>query len=237
MSSGPRPGASIASCTISVDMSRDQVSAPEFLRLLTEASKGLGTPLGADQASTEGLRCFCELMLKWNASLNITGAKTIEDLLVSHIPDTLVLAHFVPRDAAVVDVGSGGGLPALPLAVLRPDLQMTLIEPRAKRVAFLRTAVRELGLKRVSPWLGRVEDWVAPAPGPSVAMSRATFPPLEWLPAGMSVLAGRGRVYALLSEIWSDAELAGFTVTGRHHYTLKTGNARTLAWFDSGEPG
>lgn len=193
--------------------------------------------MGAADASSDGLRFFCQLMLKWNASLNITGAKTIEDLVMAHLPDALVLAHFVPRDAAVVDIGSGGGLPAIPLSVLRPDLQVTLLEPRAKRVAFLRTAVRELGLRRVSPWLGRVEHWSAPAPSPSVAMSRATFPPSEWLPIGMKALEGRGRVYALLSEVWNDVELAGFRVSGRHHYKLKTGQPRTLAWFDSGMEG
>src|SRR4029079_16814605 len=90
---------------------------------------------------------FWSLLLTWNARINLTGAGTRDELLGEHFPDALAMASLVPPGARLVDVGSGGGLPAVPLSVLRPDLGLTLVEPRAKRVAFLRTAVRTLGLK------------------------------------------------------------------------------------------
>src|SRR6185295_9811748 len=106
--------------------------------------------------------------------INLTGARTLDELAADHLPDAFALAEAVPPGAALVDVGSGGGLPALPFAVLRPDVRLTLVEPRAKRVAFLRTAVRELGLAGELV-AGHAAD--LPAGAFDVAASRATFPP------------------------------------------------------------
>ena len=79
-------------------------------------------------------------------------------LVGEHFPDAFALARKLEQPARVIDVGSGGGLPAIPLALLRPRLAITLVEPIAKKAAFLRTAIRELGLgDRVSVHVGRGE--------------------------------------------------------------------------------
>ena len=141
----------------------------------------------------EALARFWRLLLTWNARINLTGARTEGELVAEHLPDALAMERLVPAGSRVLDVGSGGGLPALPYAVLRPADPVVLVEPRAKRVALLRTAARELGLNRVEVLPGRIEEVV---PGAAdVASSRATFGPAEWLERALA-LAPRALVFA-----------------------------------------
>ena len=145
-------------------------------------------------AQVERLDAYIALLHTWNARVNLTGARTRETLVGEHLPDSLAMLHLVPPAARIVDVGAGGGLPALPFALLRPDASLTLVEPRAKRAAFLRTAVRELGLPRVEVHAVRVESLGPDTRAFDVATSRATFPPPEWLRFGLGLVRPGGRV-------------------------------------------
>lgn len=138
---------------------------------------------------------FAGLLLEWNARINLTGAKSLDDLLEEHFPDSFAMAALVPPSARVIDVGSGGGLPAIPFGLLRPDCPLTLVEPRAKRTAFLRTAIREFQMPNVIVLGKRLEDLGGEAGGFSVAASRATFPPEVWLSVAAPLLAPGGRVF------------------------------------------
>ena len=151
------------------------------------------TPLDGARASS--LLRFAELLMAWNARINLTGAHTVDELIAEHLPDAFALAGVIDGPASVVDVGSGGGLPALPLAILRPDLRLTLVEPLAKKVAFLRTATRELGLASVSVEAARAE--ALPEGAFDVAMSRATFPPAEWVAVARRLVRAAGRILVL----------------------------------------
>jgi len=87
----------------------------------------------------------------------LIGPREVPRLWDRHLLNSAVLAELVPRDARVVDVGSGAGLPGIPLALARPDLRLTLVEPMARRVEFLEEVVAELG----APWQvvrGRAEE-------------------------------------------------------------------------------
>jgi 16S rRNA (guanine(527)-N(7))-methyltransferase RsmG len=173
--------------------------------------------VASSESQRRGLETFWSLLLTWNARINLTGAQTRDDLVGEHLPDALAMASLVPPEARVLDVGSGGGLPAIPFGLLRPDVRLTLVEPRAKRVAFLRTAVRTLGLSaEVAP--ARVED----LEGASfdVAGSRATFAPVEWLEKARA-LAPRVLVFAARrGEVGADGGRLEAEVgyeTGRGH--------------------
>jgi 16S rRNA (guanine527-N7)-methyltransferase len=163
-----------------------------------QAIQAAGTAFGRTLAASEraGLLGFFQLLLTWNARINLTGARSLDELIEEHLPDSLALARLVPEGATLVDVGAGGGLPALPLALLRPDVRVTVVEPRAKRVAFLRTAVREL-----APEVEVVHDGVEAleAGGFDVASSRATFGPEEWLGIGLRLVRRSGLVVLFLS--------------------------------------
>lgn len=138
---------------------------------------------------------YMKRLLEWNRQVNLTGARSFQQLLGEHLPDSFALSKLVPLDSSVVDVGSGGGLPGIPFALLRPDCRVTLLEPRAKRVAFLNTAARETACKNVSVVRARLEE-VALLRS-DVAVSRATFPPETWLELGPSMVVASGRVVVL----------------------------------------
>jgi 16S rRNA (guanine527-N7)-methyltransferase len=169
-----------------------------------------------------GVQRFFELLLTWNARINLTGARSLIELVEEHLPDSLALDRLVPNAARLVDVGSGGGLPALPLALLRPDVTLTLVEPRAKRVAFLRTALMDLGLA-AAVVSGRVES--LPHKDYDVASSRATFPPEEWLAVGRDLVGPSGTVVLFLSAP-APPGLVG-SAAGQVDYVLLDGRRRT----------
>lgn len=146
---------------------------------------------------------FADLLVRWNQSINLTGAKSNQAVVCEHFPDAFALAKRLEGPARLVDVGSGGGLPALPLALLRPGLEIRLCEPIAKKAAFLRTAVRELKLSdRVAPETQRAEQLADELANDAsqrfdVATSRATFAPEVWLALGRRLVRPGGRVFVL----------------------------------------
>jgi 16S rRNA (guanine527-N7)-methyltransferase len=151
-----------------------------------------------DPAQIDALLAYAELLLHWNARINLTGARSVNALVQSHFPDAFAVAGWLEGPARLVDVGSGGGLPALPLAILRPRLDIQLCEPIAKKGAFLRTAIRESGLTgRVRLDTRRAEE-VAEAGGVfDAAMSRATFTPEVWLTLARRLVRRDGRIFIL----------------------------------------
>lgn len=95
------------------------------------------------------LESFSALLTKWNAVQNLVSRETVNALWDRHIVDSLqILLLLRPTDSRILDVGSGGGLPALPMAIALKGgpAQFTLVEPIGKKVAFLRQVIRELGL-------------------------------------------------------------------------------------------
>jgi 16S rRNA (guanine527-N7)-methyltransferase len=92
---------------------------------------------------------YIELLFQWNAVYNLTATKNPEDFITDHILDSLVVGPFLLGDR-IIDVGSGAGLPGIPLAIYYPDKQFTLLESRAKRVRFLQAVIATLKLKNVN---------------------------------------------------------------------------------------
>ncbi len=155
--------------------------------------------VACDRAQAEAIHRYATLLLTWTKRINLTGAVSLDNLAAEHLPDSFALAARIGAEAVSgVDVGSGGGLPALPLSLLCPSLTIRLVEPIAKKAAFLRTAVRELGVaSRVAVDTRRVEA-ILPATF-DLALSRATFPPPVWVPIAVDLVKPGGRVFVLAS--------------------------------------
>ncbi|MBN6063377.1 16S rRNA (guanine(527)-N(7))-methyltransferase RsmG [Aggregatibacter actinomycetemcomitans] len=98
------------------------------------------------------------LLNKWNKAYNLTSVRDPQDMLVKHILDSLVVSPYLQGDR-FIDVGTGPGLPGLPLAIINPDKRFVLLDSLGKRISFIRNAVRELGLTNVTPVLSRVEEY------------------------------------------------------------------------------
>jgi len=101
---------------------------------------------------------YARLLATEGTVRGLIGPREVPRLWERHLLNSAAIASLVPVGARVVDVGSGAGLPGIPLALARPDLTVTLLEPLARRVAFLTECVRRLGLERVTVVRGRAEE-------------------------------------------------------------------------------
>lgn len=179
-----------------------------FHPLIARVARELAAPLEPD--AVERLAAWLDLLAVWNAKVDLTAARGTDELVDLMIADALVLARLEQPGARVVDVGSGAGGPGLALALVRPDLAVTLVEPLQKRVAFLRTVAGHVlpvagatGSLQVLRARGE-ELLVARAHGTTgsefaSAMARATLAPSAWLELGAR-LAPHGVVSVLLAR-------------------------------------
>ncbi|HHF2197236.1 TPA: 16S rRNA (guanine(527)-N(7))-methyltransferase RsmG, partial [Haemophilus influenzae] len=98
------------------------------------------------------------LLNKWNKAYNLTSVRDPQEMLVKHILDSLVVSPYLQGDR-FIDVGTGPGLPGLPLAIINPSKQFVLLDSLGKRISFIRNAIRELRLTNATPVLSRVEEY------------------------------------------------------------------------------
>jgi 16S rRNA (guanine527-N7)-methyltransferase len=105
------------------------------------------------------LQRYAELLLDWNRSVNLTGARTLEQVEAQIADADALLAASWARVTRVVDIGSGAGLPAIPLAVAQPRVQFSLLEANARKCAFLMHVAGSLGLRNVTVLPGRAEEF------------------------------------------------------------------------------
>jgi 16S rRNA (guanine527-N7)-methyltransferase len=117
------------------------------------AAMCLVLPPGAE----DKLLAYLAMLAKWNRIYNLTAIRDPEQMITHHLLDSLAILPHVASVATLADVGSGGGLPGLPLAICRPDLHLTSVEANQKKAAFQQQAKIELGLANVSIHCGRVE--------------------------------------------------------------------------------
>ncbi|MGE0452939.1 MAG: RsmG family class I SAM-dependent methyltransferase [Vicinamibacteria bacterium] len=153
-------------------------------------ARGLAA-LGVPEAARAPLQAYLDLLADWQPRVNLTGARGAAQRLATLIAPVLALG---PRLAAgrLVDVGSGNGSPGLVLALLRPDLQARLLEPRLKRWSFLREAARAAGRPDVQVLRVRHDEDPGP-PAEQVTLRALRLPPGELLP----LLLPGGRLYVL----------------------------------------
>lgn len=107
---------------------------------------------------TQGFEEYLALLLRWNARMNLTAVREPEEIVERHFAECIFAAQHLPNQAnTLLDFGSGGGLPGIPMAICRPEIAITLAESQRKKAAFLREAVRTLGLK-AEVWDRRAEQ-------------------------------------------------------------------------------
>jgi len=129
------------------------------------------TSLQLSEHQLQQLVQYVQLLDKWNGAYNLTSVRDPAEMLVKHIMDSLVVAPFI-HGQRIIDVGTGPGLPGIPLAICFPDKDFILLDSLGKRIRFLNQVKLQLGLKNVTPLQSRVEDH-QPQPGYDVVLSRA----------------------------------------------------------------
>lgn len=144
----------------------------------------------------ERLIQYLALIEKWNKIHNLTAIREPQQMLTHHILDSLAVLPYLGDAHSLVDVGSGAGLPGIPIAVARPDIAVTLLDSSHKRVAFQQQCKAELGLTNVAAIHTRVEDY-AHGPGFDVVISRAFSDLGEFVQAARHLCAKQGRLLAM----------------------------------------
>jgi len=166
------------------------------MSLAAELSQGLDAlhlPLSQDTQAK--LLAYVELVDKWNRVYNLTAVRERGKMLAHHVFDSLAVAPHL-SGAALLDVGSGAGLPGIPLALACPQMAVTLLEANHKKSAFLRQAAIELALSNVDIVNARVERWNAPR-GYDVVISRAFSDLAEFVTLAGSLCTEQGTLAAM----------------------------------------
>jgi len=164
---------------------------------------GLALPAG----TRDRLIAYVALLAKWNRSYNLTAIREPHAMVSHHLLDSLaVLPHLpLPSAARLADVGSGAGVPGIPLALARPQWHVALVESNQKKAAFLRQAAIELALANVEVVEGRAEAW-QPEPRFTMVISRAFAELAAFVAACRHLLAPAG-VLAAMKGKKPEAEL------------------------------
>ncbi|EAB8908511.1 16S rRNA (guanine(527)-N(7))-methyltransferase RsmG [Salmonella enterica subsp. enterica serovar Heidelberg] len=148
------------------------------------------------------LVAYVDMLHKWNKAYNLTSVRDPNEMLVRHILDSIVVAPYL-QGQRFIDVGTGPGLPGIPLAIVLPDAHFTLLDSLGKRVRFLRQVQHELKLENITPVQSRVEAYPSEPPFDSV-ISRA-FASLNDMVSWCHHLPGeKGRFYALKGQLPGD---------------------------------
>lgn len=136
------------------------------VRMMIEEINLLLKPfIGQDSLSPEQgqqVQTYLDLLLKWNARINLTSVRSAEEIVTRHFGECFFAARHLAKTAqpftSTVDIGSGAGFPGLPLKISKPEIKLTLVESNNKKVAFLREAVRALGLTKTEVRATRAEE-------------------------------------------------------------------------------
>lgn len=191
---------------------------PACERRLDEGLAQLG--IEADERARERLLALLALLHKWNRAYNLTAVRSPEEMVTRHLLDSASVLSVVhgPR---LLDVGSGPGLPGLVLAILKPELAVTLLDSNGKKVRFQRQAVLELKLDNVEPVQARVEQFAAP-PFAQV-ISRAFASLVDFVTLTEPLLADDGEWLAMKGPAGEEEQAAlpsTVSVVERHSLTV-----------------
>lgn len=170
---------------------------------LTQGLEALGIDL---PAATQGkLIAYLALLQKWNKTFSLTALRDPALAVSHHLLDSLAILPFV-GDGPLLDVGSGGGQPGIPLAIVRPALRITLLDSNSKKTAFLRQAAIELDLPNLAVHCGRVEQYQPPETF-ALIVSRAFSELADFVDLSRLLLAPDGRWLAM-KGVWPHEEIA-----------------------------
>ena len=183
-----------------------------------------GLDFGA--VAEEKLAGFLTLLAKWNAVYNLTGIRDTRLVLDRNLAECLMLAPWLHGER-IADVGTGAGLPGVPLAIVAPERRFTLIESRAKRVHFLRHVAGALALDNVEIAHCRAEDLPKGPPFDTV-LARAVAPPPELLQI-MRPLTAPGSILALLTSPEKGAAFRGLAADFALRHMTPVGVASSQA--------
>jgi 16S rRNA (guanine527-N7)-methyltransferase len=178
---------------------------------IAEGATAMGLELEGDAIAK--LAAYLELVEKWNRVHNLTAVREPSQMVTLHLLDSLSIAPHVATAATLLDVGTGAGLPGIPLAIARPSMRVTLLDSSHKKCAFLQQAKTELALANVEVVCDRVENW-KPEQRFDVVVSRAFSDLVDFVEQAKHLVAPGGRLLAM-KGVYPFEEIARMPATHR----------------------
>jgi 16S rRNA (guanine527-N7)-methyltransferase len=204
-----------------------ELGSEKWKRLIISGAKALDIDIDlkkADQFATHAVE-----LIKWNRKINLTSITDPLEIAVKHFVDSVVPAPIIPPGARMLDIGSGGGFPGIPLKILIPSLPVTLIDASRKKVNFLKHVVRNLNLENVDVRQVRAGD-LARDRGYDVIISRALSSLEVFVSMALPLLAEGGCIIALRGMVAEGETDSVCSLTLK--YLTRAGAAQTLFSLD-----
>jgi len=170
--------------------------------LLVEGARSFGVYL--DGKAIESFEIYLKELLKWNQKINLTAIRSEKGIVLKHFLDSLSICPYLPKQASILDIGSGAGFPGIPLKMVQPSLEITLIDSVRKKMDFQRHLFRSLGLKGIEAIHGCVQDkGILQGLGGrfDVTLSRAFSDLHTLLALSLPFLKERGTALAMKGEV------------------------------------
>ncbi|WP_338148242.1 16S rRNA (guanine(527)-N(7))-methyltransferase RsmG [Neoroseomonas eburnea] len=179
-------------------------------------------PVGPDPAREALLAAYRDLLLRWNATINLVAAKTAADIDRRHIADSLQLLPLLPTEGPIADLGSGAGLPGLVLAAAMPEREIHLVESDKRKAAFLIEAAGTLKLTKVKVHATRIEQAALP---PLAAVTARALAPLAALLVHAAEFLAPGGIAIFPKGRTAEQELT--SAAADWHFTVERFASRT----------
>lgn len=205
-----------------------KIGTEEWKAFLIRGASEMGVSIEKRQADRFAVHA-AELMT-WNRKMNLTAITDPIEMAVKHYLDSIAAYRLIPESGRILDVGTGGGFPGIPLKILIPKLQLTLIDSTLKKIHFLKHIIRTLKLEKTDAIQTRVETLSGQnrfSNGFDRVVSRALFPLIDLVDMSAPLIAEHGKIVAWKGEpdpeeiesLQSELNEKGFAVT-LEHYTL-----------------
>lgn len=176
--------------------------------LLIGSAREIGLTIEANQA--EQFIHYLAQLVEWNKTINLTTIVNPNEIIIKHFIDSLasLVALDFPKQALVLDVGSGGGFPGIPLKIMRPDLHLVLVEPVQKKCSFLNSVIGLLKLRGISTFSGTIEQYAKQQDHCSVDIIVVRALKFEEIRKhAPSLLTSKGRIVLYRTETAKDREV------------------------------
>lgn len=192
-------------------------------------------------------KSYLNLLLKWNAKTNLTAITEPKEIEEKHFLDSLALMPFLKNEARLLDLGTGGGFPGIPLKIVLPELEVVLVDAKNKKISFLQAVIADLGLKKASAHAGRAEDELLQKKLGQfdIVVCRATWELKDLLEAAYPYMKKDAQLIAMKGPKWKEELENSQNILRQlrlecqeiHHYTLPSGLEHTLLIFKQAPVG
>jgi 16S rRNA (guanine527-N7)-methyltransferase len=204
-----------------------EIGNREWQRFIIDGARKLGFEI--DESVTAQFSAHAFELIRWKRKINLTSITNPRDIAIKHFLDSLAPAQFIPDEARLLDMGSGGGFPGIPLKILKPSLSVLLIDGVRKKINFLKHVLRNLQLENIEAFQIRAENLLKEPEFEDsfdVIISRALSDLTPFVKNALPLLANQGTIMAMKGKIDPEELDAVRGIVPEGRYSLVVENYR-----------